>query len=63
MRKPNWTKSKDKNELFWVLVVLYVIFLDLLFPHILPFIKINRREQVSLTGEGQSNEFMHKFGI
>lgn len=61
MRKPDWFQKKNNNELFWGARGIVREFLDLLYPHVLCPLKVNRNEDTSLTGKGQKNEFFHLF--
>lgn len=60
-RRPNWTKAAKKEELFWGAFGVVREFLDRLFPNTLAPIKVNRTEDVSLTGSNVKNEFLHLF--
>ena len=59
MRMPEW--AKEKEELFWGASGVVREFLDLLFPYAMAPVKITRNEDVSLTGTGIKNEFLHLF--
>lgn len=61
MRKPNWTKAKNKKELFWGAEGVVREFLELLYPHCLAPVKITRPEGTGLTGSDIKNEFFHLF--
>jgi len=61
MRKPNWTQTKNRKELFWGAEGVVRDFLELLYPHCLAPVKITRPEGVGLTGSDIKNEFFHLF--
>uniref|UniRef100_A0A2A4YZN5 Chromosome segregation protein SMC n=1 Tax=OCS116 cluster bacterium TaxID=2030921 RepID=A0A2A4YZN5_9PROT len=61
MRKPKWTKTKNKKELFWGADGVVRDFLELLYPHCLAPVKVTRQEDVGLTGSDIKNEFFHLF--
>ncbi|PHR54943.1 MAG: chromosome segregation protein SMC [Robiginitomaculum sp.] len=61
MRKPSWTQSKNKKELFWGAEGVVRDFLELLYPHCLAPVKITRSEDTGLTGSDIKNEFFHLF--
>ena len=61
LRRPSWTKSSKRNELFWGAGGVVREFLERVFPHTLAPIKITRNEDVSLTGTNIKNEFFHLF--
>jgi len=61
MRKPNWTKAKNRKELFWGAEGVVREFLELLFPYCLAPVKITRPEDTGLTGSDIKNEFLHLF--
>jgi ABC-type multidrug transport system ATPase subunit len=60
-RRPDWSKSKQRNELFWGATGVVREFIDRLFPHTLAPLKILRNEDLSLTGKNVKNEFFHLF--
>lgn len=61
MRKPEWSQSKNKKELFWGADGVVREFLDALYPHCLAPVKITRNEDVKLTSGNIKNEFFHLF--
>lgn len=61
LRKPNWAKSQNINELFWGATGVVRKFLDELIQHTLAPIKLTRTESVSETGSSITNEFFHLF--
>jgi predicted ATP-binding protein involved in virulence len=61
LRRPDWFRSENRDELFWGADGVVRDFLDRLFPHTLAPIKITRNEDTSLTGTNVKNEFFHLF--
>lgn len=61
LHRPDWTKGKERNELFWGADGVVREFLNRLFPHALAPLKITRAEDTSLTGSNIKNEFFHLF--
>jgi len=61
LRRPGWTKTAKRNELFWGAGGVVREFLDRLLPQALAPIKVTRTEDVSLTGSSIKNEFFHLF--
>ena len=61
LRQPGWTKSSNRNELFWGARGVVRDFIERVFSHALAPIKITRNEDVSLTGTNIKNEFLHLF--
>lgn len=59
LRRPDWVRRANQNELFWGADGVVREFLDRVFPHTLAPIKITRNEDVSLTGKNIRNEFFH----
>ncbi len=61
MRKPEWSQSKNKKELFWGADGVVREFLDALYPHCLAPVKVTRNEDIRLTRGNLKNEFFHLF--
>lgn len=59
LRKPDW--GREKNDKFWGANGVVRDFIELLYPHALAPVKINRNEDTSLTGKKKINEFIHLF--
>lgn len=60
-RRASWTRSENKNKLFWGVFGVVRDFLDLLFPYSVAPIKINRTEDINWTGGNLKNDFLHLF--
>jgi predicted ATPase len=60
-RQPSWTKSSNRNELFWGARGVVREFIERVFPNSLAPIKLTRNEDVTLTGTNIQNEFFHLF--
>lgn len=61
MRRPEWVKTKLRNEKFWGAGGVVRDFLDRLYPLALAPLRVTRNETVSLTGRKIRNEFIHLF--
>lgn len=61
MRKPGWSRPKNKDEIFWGADGVVREFLETLFPHVLAPLKLSRTEDTTLTGSSVKNEFLHLF--
>lgn len=59
LRRPAW--EKDKEDKFWGADGVVRDFLNLLYPHALAPVKVNRNENTSLTGKIKKNDFIHIF--
>ncbi|OOE77541.1 chromosome segregation protein SMC [Salinivibrio sp. ML198] len=59
-RRPEWGKKSKKN-IFWGAEGVVSDFIERLLPHSLGAIKTKREEDVTLTGKGVTNEFIHLF--
>ncbi|KJV28456.1 AAA family ATPase [Pantoea sp. SM3] len=59
LRRPAW--ERDKDDMFWGADGVVRKFIDLIYPHALAPLKINRNEGTSLTGKKQKNDFVHIF--
>lgn len=61
IRKPEWAKARDKDDIFWGADGVVRDFLNLLYPQALAPVKVTRNENTSLTGKHIKNEFIHLF--
>lgn len=61
MRKPKWTQTKNKTELFWGAAGVVREFLEILYPHCLAPVKVSRVEDEGLVVTDLNNEFFHLF--
>lgn len=59
LRRPAW--ERDKEDRFWGADGVVRDFIELLYPHALAPVKVNRNENTSLTGKKQNNDFIHIF--
>ena len=59
LRRPAW--ERDKEDRFWGADGVVRSFINLLYPHALAPVKVNRNEDTSLTGKNKKNDFIHIF--
>ncbi|MEZ9440292.1 AAA family ATPase [Vibrio atlanticus] len=59
LRRPAW--EKDKDDAFWGADGVVRDFIELLYPHALAPVKVNRNEDTTLTGKKRKNDFIHVF--